>query len=159
MKLIIYIFISSFLFLFVSCNSKQTTEQNSEEKILTIKHNEYKGECIGYCDTDLIFDTTNVLYIKRGWDSNSKQLPEIDTSFQISDSLWNNLISIINIDKIMSLDSLYRTDDSGSWVSEGTITFEIITTRKQKKITFVNRKYLQPLDSLNKKLIEFRREL
>ncbi|OGU39636.1 MAG: hypothetical protein A2X61_11395 [Ignavibacteria bacterium GWB2_35_12] len=86
-------------------------------------------------------------------------MPEIDTSFQISDSLWNNLISIINIDKIMSLDSLYRTDDSGSWVSEGTITFEIITTRKQKKITFVNRKYLQPLDSLNKKLIEFRREL
>ena len=140
---------------FNSCQKENIVSTNNEEKLLTIKHRDYRGECQGYCDTELIFDTTSVTYIKKGWDTSSNPLPVIDTAFQISKTLWNSIISIINIDSIMKLDSIYWYDDSGR-VSEGTIYFEFITTQRHKKINFPNRKYLDPVDSFNKILIKFR---
>jgi hypothetical protein len=164
MKKIFMFLVASILMLLTACNEEQPTKVESEEIVLSITHRFYKGECLSYCDTKLILDSNKVFYIQDGWNVDSKgvftNLPRIDSVYSINKLQWERLTSHINMNEIIKLDSAYMYDDEGiAGVSEGFIELEIISTHFKKKIKFFNLKFLNPIDSLNKSLINLRKDL
>ena len=145
----------SVLMLMISCGDEQPTKVNENEKILQIKHSLYYGECLGYCDTDVQLDSMNAHYIQRGW-TETEVLPTKDSSFSISFQQMNGIFSSFNIDNVFTLDTIYQPLDQ---LDVGYFTIEITTSLRHKKIQFNRSKYLPPVDSLNKLLMELRKQL
>jgi hypothetical protein len=155
MKKLMFLIVISVMAFMISCSDEQPTKINDVERVLQIKHRIYKGECLGYCDTELNIDSLNVVYTQRGW-AESKILPQKDSSFSISLEQINRFYSSFNIDNVFALDTLYQPLDE---IDNGYITLEITTDLRHKKIQFNTQKYLQPVDSLNKLLMELRKNL
>ena len=139
----------------ISCNEEQTTKLNEQEQVFQIKHRLYYGECLGYCDKEIIIEPEKVLYIQRGW-TETEKLPQKDSTLNISSELINQIFSSFNIDSVFALDSEYQPRDE---IDNGYITIEIITSLRNKIIKFNTQKYLQPLDSLNKLINLIRKNL
>ncbi len=155
MKTFSFFLVASILMLMISCSEEQPTKLGDYEHILQIKHSLYYGECLGYCDTEVKLDSVNAVYTQRGW-TETEVLPQKDSSFSISIDQMNGIFSSFNIDSVFALDTIYQPLDE---IDNGYITLEITTSLRHKKIQFNKRKYLQPVDSLNKLLMKLRSEL
>ena len=163
MKALKYFVSIAFLLCLFSCTEDSVTKHNDGEQILSIYHNLYKGECLGYCDTDLVIDSLTISFTQRGWNIDSSGnyyvLQQIDSNYYTNPLIWSRINEIINMDRVMTLDSTYYIDDDSSWVSEGYINLRIETNLRSKSIKFLVNKYLPPIDSLNKFLINLRDDL
>jgi len=149
--------------IFVSCKKEpQPLITNDPERILRITQNYYIDPYYGsYSDYKLILDTTQLTFQKRnGIDSSFSPLPDVDTTFDISNQQWDSLLLSFNMDSVMALDTFYSPIGAdAAW-----ITLEILSTQRYKKISYsithfppIEKTYvLRPIDSLNKLLIRMR---
>ena len=150
---------------FVGCKEDKPTENQlqNEDKVIEVYHRLYKGGCLGYCDTKLIIDSTKIRYIQKGWDVTEegefKDLPTFDSTYSNTSEGWNTIVNLIDMDEVMKLDSAYMNHHNGEGVSEGYIELSIKTNNRFKKVKFLNKKELNPIDSLSNYLINLRESL
>jgi len=155
MKQFLMILISLSFVTLLSCGKEQTTQNKVNEKILTIKYRIYFGECLGYCNNQLVLDTTNVIYIQNGWDENG-DLPEKDTVFSINQKLWEKVANSFSLNDFFLLDSAYI---SGFNRDDGLVTIEVQTNKRYKMIRHDYSRSMPVLDSLYSILNNLRKSL
>lgn len=118
------------------------------EKSLIIKTGTSFGFCIGYCSLEVMITENNVEYIKRSRDKDN--YPPKVLNLLLSNSEWEDLIEIINMDEFEKLDDVIGcpdcTDGGSEWI-------EIILKQKRKKVTF---EYGDSLKETNKLLEKLR---
>ena len=161
-NLLILAMLTIFIFACKMENSTENQVTNQNEKILKVSHRLNKGECLGYCDTKLVIDSTEIRYIKKGWNVDEEgvweNLPTFDSTYSITQEQWNIITNLINIDEIILLDSAYH-DENEIGVSEGNFEFEITTNLRSKKIMYLNKKRIEAIDSISNYLMNLREEL
>lgn len=152
------------LFAFLGCKKEAPTESLiiQKEEVKEIYHRIYIGECLGYCDTELIIDSTTVRYIQNGWDVKEdgeyEYLPTLDSTYLITLEQWYKINSLIEIDDVMKLDSIYQIKE-GQLVTEAYYEIKIITNQREHKIKFPTNTAIIELDSLNKFILNLKESL
>lgn len=150
MVLIILLLIT--LLFCLSCDVNRTEEN---ENIIDIKQRIYFGECIGYCNTQIIIDSAMIEFIKKGW-TGKEELPEKDTIFKINSIDWLKIRTSVSFDKFLKLDSAYIEE---YYVDDGLVTIEIRTNKRYKIVRHDYSLHLPVLDSLYSIIRSIREDL
>jgi len=66
--------------------------------------------CFDYCYSSLNITSTEISIFESGTDFEGNELPEIRESFSVSNEIWNNLTSKLNIVKFYSLPDIIPGD-------------------------------------------------
>ena len=107
-------------------------EQLPEEDIIEIRSGTSYGECLGYCLSDLEINQNQVSYVLYGWDQNDVIHQPIEITDSMDINVWQNLITSLDIDSFMGLDSEIGCPDCNDG---GVEWFEISVDDMVKRVT------------------------
>jgi len=123
--------------------------EDSESQISRISSGTSFGECVGYCQRELIVTEDRVSYKATGYDMTSYPVLETDTSYQKQE--WEALIELVDFDALLGYEDVVGcpdcTDGGAEWI-------EVVMDGQNKKITF---EYGDSLVSLQDLIEEIRR--
>ncbi len=149
MKKIFYCFLF-FPLLFVYCERNKDILNPAETGNYLIKYGTFFNMCDGYCKKELVITGKNVTFIATGW--NSQQYPEKSISGQLTESEYQHLLSLIDMNALSKYDDIIGcpdcADGGGEWIEKK-------QDNQTKKITF---EYNATLESIND-LIEQLRDI
>ncbi|MBS3067351.1 hypothetical protein J4450_01500 [Candidatus Micrarchaeota archaeon] len=131
---------------------------STQKTISKISLGSYFGQCAGYCITSLQITKDNVFYKKIGIpDPEARQLiPELNATIALSESEWNELILLIDIDKLENLPDTIGCPDC---VDQGAQTLEVAYNSKKKSVSFSYMDKPKELVDLLTKLTEIREKM
>jgi len=125
----------------------------SKATIIEIKTGTSFGRCAGYCTTEFVINSKNIIYIKSGRD---KSYPEVKKEILISSDEWNSLVGTLDVKKFnLLLEKIGCPDcaDGGAeWI-------EIFDGKAGKKVTFEYGASISGIDPFVKKLREIRKNV
>ena len=133
--------------------SNNPIKPNVAAAIETIKTGTSFGECVGYCKTEVVINSKNIIYIRSSWD-NSK--PEVKQEIPISADKWNALVNALDVKKFAILPEVIGCPDCADGGAEWVEVFNEKTT---KKVTFEYGASVSGIDSLVKILREIRKDV
>ncbi|MCP4584214.1 MAG: hypothetical protein GY839_21590 [candidate division Zixibacteria bacterium] len=145
------------LALFSGCSDKHSTNPEPDHDIIITGGN-YYGMCIGYCDFEIQIIDSNAVYVARSWDDSD--YPDSMLHSTISIQEWQSLVELIDMETLLSLDSVIGcpdcVDQGGEWI-------EIKYFDQTRKITFDPCLTIEPIqeliDAIRTIRIRFYREL
>jgi hypothetical protein len=148
------VFLITIMILTVACNQEQPVNLNPNEKVLSITHGRYYGECIGYCEKYLIITKDSIEVYYRGWDGYGIDLPDtLWAKFNIENNIWNSLISSFSVNDFMKLDSIYPPLGE---VDQGHTYIKVITNLRTKSVSFTEPDTIIGTQELDKILFDIR---
>jgi hypothetical protein len=129
--------------------------QTKAEKLI-FRTGTYFGNCIGYCNEELIVTSERMFFSRTSNDPKDEKYPNIIEEVTITDEEWNNLLASVNLDVFYSLRPIFGcpdcADGGGEWIeiSDGKIT---------KRIDFEFDASVPKIDDLVKRLRELRQDI
>lgn len=132
MRISLY-FITVILLFFFSCRSTKKDGSTIEEEgqaVTLIQYGTSFGECVGYCKTTLIINSSELVYSKSTW---SNEPPAKEGLLSFSSSQWLALTDAIDFAELKNLDATIGCPDCGDG---GTEWVEIKKGSETKRIIF-----------------------
>lgn len=127
----------------------------SKENI-TIKSGTSFGKCIGYCETELIINGTEVSFKELARGLSGQMLPDRFFTDSIAVDEWNELVGNFDWDTFAALDSVIGcpdcTDGGAEWI-------EVEYFGRIKKVTFEFGESLDGLDTFVMKIRQIRKNI
>lgn len=117
-------------FIFTSCEKNDDDDISNE--IVYVQYGTSFGECLGYCQNDIMIENSQIIFHKNGWDIDGL-LPEISISENVDSKYTTELINKINVDAFLKLDSIIGCPDCADGGAEW---IEIKSNGISHKITF-----------------------
>jgi hypothetical protein len=125
------------------------TCEDSESRISRISSGTSFGECVGYCQRELIVTEGHISYKATRNDLVNYPALETDTTFQNQE--WLALTALVDFDALLSHEDVLGcpdcTDGGAEWI-------EVVLDGQSKKITF---EYGDSLDTIQDLIDEIRR--
>ncbi len=131
----------------ISCDKK-------EDKAIEIKQISYGtsfGECVGYCNSELLLKLGNVTYTRSGWNDAVETITCTDT---LTIESWNSFKNGLNVNDFFELSETIGCPDCADGGAEW-IEIELIPGEKHK-VTF---EYMNEPDELADYLTGLRAQL
>ena len=122
---------------------RDSDPKSSNDSPISIRSGTSFGECIGYCWTELHATRDAMALVRRGWDSS--EYPEQQFSDGIDAQQWDRLVSLIDFEKMQSMEEVYGCPDC---VDGGAEWIEVAIGGEIKKVTFEYGATLEPLAEL-----------
>jgi len=110
----------------INCN------QLPEEDIIEVRSGTSYVECLGYCLSDLEINQDQASYVLYGWDQNDVIHQPIEITDSIDINIWQNLITSLDVDSFIVLDSEIGCPDCNDGGAEW---FEISVDDIIKRVT------------------------
>lgn len=142
MKYILALFLSSTLLF--SCDDAEVLTEN---EVPSIRYGTSFGHCLGLCQTDLEVSSVQVYFVQYAFDNS---VPPITESSLFDSKEYDQLLSLVDEDKFMSLDPLIGCPDCADGGAEW---IEIRIGNQSKKVTF---EYGKDINGISKLVSELR---
>ena len=118
------ILILGFCMILSSCEEK-------DSPISKISSGTSFGECIGYCQRELIIQEGQVSYVASGYDI--LNFPELQTDTAFSAQAWEDLVALVDFDELLGYEDVIGCPDCADGGAEW---IEVVLDGQSKKITF-----------------------
>lgn len=123
--------------------------------ILMVKTGTYFGECLGYCNDQLVITPERILYSLMS-NVRDKEYPDITSEISIKRDDWNSLIALIDFETLVSLPDTIGcpdcADQGGEWI-------EISDGQHTKRVDFEFNASVHEIDDFVKYLRRIRTEI
>lgn len=110
---------------------EQPIEHQEPEFPVTITSGIFRGECVGYCYSETTINPVNIMYVE--WSSDPEKFPERSHTIPITQAEWQEIVRLVDMQKIGGLDSIIGCPDcndlGGEWI-------EVQSTHRTKRVVF-----------------------